>query len=58
VADSDEDITEKEWEHSSSKGICLCVFYERQQTNSEKVSPRMVKCIFVGYSSIHKGYVC
>jgi hypothetical protein len=36
---------------------CVC-FVKDNRPTVEKLDPRTVKCIFVGYSSTQKGYVC
>jgi hypothetical protein len=36
---------------------CVC-FVQDNRPNVEKLNPRVVKCIFVGYSDTQKGYVC
>jgi hypothetical protein len=36
---------------------CVC-FVQDNRPNVGKLNPRVVKCIFVGYSGTQKGYVC
>jgi hypothetical protein len=36
---------------------CVC-FVQDYRPNVDKLDPRAVKCIFVGYSATQKGYVC
>jgi hypothetical protein len=36
---------------------CVC-FLQDNKLNVGKLDPKVVKCVFVGYSAIQKGYVC
>ena len=39
--------------------ICGCtVFIQNYDKNKSKLDPKPKKCIFLGYSSSHKGYKC
>jgi hypothetical protein len=52
-------LQKKEWEHSFSKGVWMCVFCQKDNKPTVgKLDPRAVKCIFMGYSGTQKGYVC
>eukprot|EP00268_Persea_americana_P021204 TRINITY_DN21189_c0_g1_i1.p1 TRINITY_DN21189_c0_g1~~TRINITY_DN21189_c0_g1_i1.p1 ORF type:complete len:134 (-),score=15.16 TRINITY_DN21189_c0_g1_i1:614-1015(-) len=43
---------------SSSKSLWLCLFCSCSKTPEEKLDPRALKGIFLGYSSTQKGYRC
>jgi len=38
--------------------ILGCTIFVHEHKHLGKLEPRAVKCVFIGYSSCHKGYKC